>query len=123
MVLLDEFPDPPWKPYYIGSQGPFYFDTSATYLEGLVDEHGSPLTQKAFLSGGQIRVEETPVDDRDILRKVDVVGGLANVTIPAGFSLIFKGITPYPDARIAYASGYLVIYIGTTVVARWRITS
>lgn len=121
--------------YYIGTTGPFFFNDEETYLnpediDFPVDEAvaldpitGDPLVQHGLYTDGPVRVNKAPVADNDILRKVDLLGGIGDVTVPAGFSLIFKGVSPVPDCKLVYTNGMLIIFIGTIVVARFRIPS
>ena len=111
--------------YYIGNRGPYYYDDEETYLDGIedLDDPGVPLVQKSFLTPGSIRIGTPPTSDKEAVRLIDLTGGIGNVTIPAGFQLIFKGVSPTPDATVVYTAGMLVFFIGTTVVGRFRLAS
>lgn len=110
--------------YWIGTSGPFIGNTDFEYTDPDNPHaigNGLGVFGSSLFTKGPLVVESAPTNDNDVVRKVDLTAGLADVTIPAGFKLVFEGAGANPDAEIIWDGTRLVILIGGTIVASWRL--
>lgn len=82
--------------YWLGSQGPFYFDDSLTVGE-------SVLPERALTTESQIYLGTAPSANENAVRKGDLTGaGIGTVVIPNGSALVLKGPSGKPDLYLRW---------------------
>jgi hypothetical protein len=89
--------------YYIGGTGPYFIDDTINLLDP--DNNFPGETQHAIVTDGQLIVEETPSEDYNVARLIDILENITETFTATG--------TINKNTRVAIASGTFDLFLPT----------
>ena len=98
------------KYFYVGGMGPYFYDDT----DALLDPDGNfpGVTSHALVTDGQLIVEETPSEDNNVVRLIDLYENKTEVFTETG--------TIADDTIVAYAIGTFDLFLPTLANAEKR---